>query len=127
MLFHLLWLLGSKIVEIKLRKVGNSVALIVPKRVRENMGVAEGSSVYLTETPDGFRVTSKNPNFAEKMKVAEGLSRRYRNALDELAKWIARLCLVSFIVIIVNLNLLAKNFQFFVKRYIHLNKLTNNI
>jgi len=39
-------------VEIKLRKVGNSVALIVPRRVRENMGVAEGSSVYLTETPD---------------------------------------------------------------------------
>jgi len=30
-------------VELKLRKVGNSLALIVPKRVRENMGVADGT------------------------------------------------------------------------------------
>ena len=29
--------------ELKLRKVGNSLALIVPKRVRESMGVEEGS------------------------------------------------------------------------------------
>ena len=59
--------------ELKLRKIGNSVGVVLPKEA-------------LTETPDGFRVTSKNPNFAEKMKVAEALSRRYRNALDELAK-----------------------------------------
>ena len=72
--------------ELKLRKIGNSVGVVLPKEALARLNVVEGDDLYLTETPDGFRVTSKNPNFAEKMKVAEGLSRRYRNALDELAK-----------------------------------------
>ena len=75
------------IVELKLRKVGNSVGLVLPKEALARMNVAEGDAVYLTETSDGgFRVTANNPGFADKMKVAERLSRRYRNALKELAK-----------------------------------------
>ncbi len=34
----------------------------------------------------GYRVTSGSPEFAKKMAIVEGLSRRYRNALRELAK-----------------------------------------
>jgi hypothetical protein len=47
----------------------------------------EGDTIVLTETTDGrFRLTATHPGFAEKMAVAEKLSRRYRNALRELAK-----------------------------------------
>ena len=75
------------VVELKLRKVGNSVGLVLPKEALARLNVEEGDAVYLTETTDGgFRVTANNPEFAEKMKVAERLSRRYRNALKELAK-----------------------------------------
>jgi putative addiction module antidote len=77
----------SMIVELKLRKVGNSVGVVLPKEALARLNVEEGDAVYLTETTDGgFRVTANNPSFAEKMKVAERLSRKYRHALKELSK-----------------------------------------
>ena len=73
------------VLELKLRKVGNSVGLVLPKEALARMNVAEGDGIFLTETTDGgFRITGSNPEFAKKMKVAEGLSRRYRNALTPL-------------------------------------------
>jgi len=72
--------------ELKLRKVGNSVALIVPKHVREKMGVKEGDTLYLTETPDGYRISPYDPEFSRQMELAEKGMKKYRNALRELAK-----------------------------------------
>ena len=72
--------------ELKLRKVGNSVALIVPKHVREKMGVKEGDTLYLTETPDGYRIGPYDPEFSRQMELAEEGMKKHRNALRELAK-----------------------------------------
>jgi len=72
--------------EIKLRKVGNSVAMIVPKQVRQKMGVEEGDAVYLTETPDGYRISPYDPEFSRQMKLAREVQAKHRAALHELAK-----------------------------------------
>jgi len=72
--------------EIKLRKVGNSVAMIVPKQVRQKMGVKEGDAVYLTETPDGYRISPYDPEFSRQMKIARKVQAKHRDALHELAK-----------------------------------------
>jgi len=75
------------VLELKLRKVGNSVGVVLPKEALARLNADEGDAVYLTETTDGgFRITTSNPEFARKLKVAENLSRRYRHALKELAK-----------------------------------------
>lgn len=75
------------ILELKLRKVGNSVGVILPKEALARLNADDGDALYLTDTTDGgFRLTANNPEFAHKMKVAENLSRRYRHALKELAK-----------------------------------------
>jgi putative addiction module antidote len=75
------------VVELKLRKIGNSVGLVLPKEALSRLNAQEGDVIVLTESPDGgFRLTATNPNFAEKMSVAQDISRRYRNALRELAK-----------------------------------------
>ena len=75
------------VVELKLRKVGNSVGLVLPKEALARLNAQEGDPVYLTESTDGtFRLTANNPAFAQKMKVVERLSRKYRHALKELAK-----------------------------------------
>jgi putative addiction module antidote len=75
------------VLELKLRKVGNSIGVVFPKEALSHMNVAEGDSLFLTESPDGaLRVTPQSPDFAKKMKTFESLSRRYRNALRELAK-----------------------------------------
>jgi putative addiction module antidote len=73
--------------ELKLRKVGNSVGMVLPKEALARLNAAAGDALYLSETTDsGFRLTASSPEFARKMQVADSLSRRYRHALKELAK-----------------------------------------
>jgi putative addiction module antidote len=75
------------VIELKLRKVGNSVGMVLPKEALTHLNADDGDAVYLTDTTDGgFRITATNPQFADKMKAAMSLSRRYRHALKELAK-----------------------------------------
>lgn len=74
------------ILELKLRRVGNSVGIVLPKEALAHLNVKEGDSVTLTEAQDGVRLTASNPEFAKSMAVFESLNRRYRNALRELAK-----------------------------------------
>jgi putative addiction module antidote len=73
-------------VKLKVRKVGNSLGVTLPAEATNALHVKEGDSLYLTETPDGYRVTAADPNFEATMKVAEDFMKRYRNALRELAK-----------------------------------------
>jgi putative addiction module antidote len=74
-------------IELKLRKVGNSLGVVLPKEALARLKIEEGQALYLTEAPDGgYRVTSGSPEFSRQMAVAESIARRYRNALRELAK-----------------------------------------
>ena len=74
------------VLELKLRKVGNSVGLVLPREALAHLKVEEGDTVTLTESQDGMRLTASNPEFAKTMAVFESLNRRYRNTLRELAK-----------------------------------------
>jgi putative addiction module antidote len=75
------------VLELKLRKVGNSVGMVLPKEALARLNADDGDAVYLTDATDGgFRITASNPEFARKMKLAGRMSRRYRHALKELAK-----------------------------------------
>jgi putative addiction module antidote len=74
-------------IELKLRKIGNSLGVVLPKEALAHLKVEEGQTVYLTEAPDGsYRVTAESPEFAKQMTVAEDVIRRYRKTLRELAK-----------------------------------------
>lgn len=73
--------------ELKLRKIGNSLGVVLPKEALARMNAAEGDTLVFSEAPDGgFRVTPDKHDFAHQMAVAEDLAKRYRNALRELAK-----------------------------------------
>ena len=74
------------LLELKLRKIGNSVGVVLPKEALAHLKVKEGDSLTLTESQDGVRLSTTNPEFAKSMAVFESLSRRYRNTLRELAK-----------------------------------------
>jgi putative addiction module antidote len=73
-------------IELKVRKIGNSLGVVLPKEVLAHLNVEEGDTMTLTEAQDGVRLTASNPEFAKSMAVFESLNRRYRNALRELAK-----------------------------------------
>ncbi len=71
----------------KLRKIGNSYGIILPKEILHSLQIKEGDTLYLTEAPESsVRLTPDRKGFEEKSAIAGDLMRRYRNALRELAK-----------------------------------------
>jgi putative addiction module antidote len=71
---------------LKLTQIGNSVGVILPKEALLRLRVEKGDTVFLTESPDGFRITEYDPAFAEQMNLAENIMKQRRNVLRELAK-----------------------------------------
>jgi putative addiction module antidote len=69
---------------IKVRKVGNSLGVVLPREALAKLKVGDGETVYLTESDDGFRVTPMNETFARQMKAAETIMREDRDLLREL-------------------------------------------
>jgi putative addiction module antidote len=74
-------------VALKLRKVGNSIGVVLPKEVLGHLRVSEGEDLFLIEGPNNsYRLTALDPAFQKKMEKAEEIMGRYRNTLHELAK-----------------------------------------
>jgi len=73
-------------IELKIRRVGNSLGVVLPKEALRRLNVEDGDQLYITEAPDGFRITAADPEFGKQMEVAEKGMKRYRNALRELAR-----------------------------------------
>jgi putative addiction module antidote len=74
------------VVALKISRVGNSAALLLPKEALAKLRVEQGDTVYLTEAPDGYRITKFDPDFERQMKHAHRVMRKYKNTLRALAK-----------------------------------------
>ena len=78
---------SSMVLELKLRKIGNSVGIVLPKEALARLNSGEGGTLVLTDASDGsFRLASNQADLGQQMKAAEDVIRRYRNTLRELAK-----------------------------------------
>jgi putative addiction module antidote len=74
-------------IETKVRRIGNSLGIVLPKEALQRLRVEEGATLYLTEAPnDSLSITPDRPGFKEVMALAEEGMNRYRNALRELAQ-----------------------------------------
>jgi putative addiction module antidote len=73
-------------VALKITRIGNSAGLVLPKEALAKLRVGQGDTVYLTEAPDGYRITPYDPDFARQMELGRTIMRKRRNALRELAK-----------------------------------------
>ncbi|WP_298726297.1 AbrB/MazE/SpoVT family DNA-binding domain-containing protein [uncultured Ferrovibrio sp.] len=71
---------------LKLTQVGNSTGVVLPKDALSRLKVEKGDTLYLTETPDGFRLTPYNPEFERQMEMARKIMKEHRDVLRELAK-----------------------------------------
>jgi len=72
--------------QLKITTVGSSAGVILPKHVLEKLRVGKGDMLCLTETPDGFKITPYDKDFAEQMEAAEKVMRDDRDVLRALAK-----------------------------------------
>jgi putative addiction module antidote len=73
-------------VALKLRKIGNSVGVILPQATLDALHVDEGDTVFLTSSVEGFRLTPYSPEFEAQMSVARKIMKKRKNALRELAR-----------------------------------------
>ena len=72
--------------QLKIKKIGNSAGVILPKELLARLRVDLGDTLYVTEDPDGVRLTASDPDFEEKMALAETIMREDRDILRVLAK-----------------------------------------
>lgn len=72
--------------KLRVTQVGNSLGVILPREVAARLKVEKGDELAYTETQGGIELTSYDPDFEKKLKAARRVTRRYRNALKELAK-----------------------------------------
>ena len=71
---------------VRVRKVGNSLGVILTRDVIDSLGVAEGDRLFAVRTPDGIRLTPYDPDFASAVESNRDYMRRHKDALHELAK-----------------------------------------
>jgi putative addiction module antidote len=68
---------------LQIRKIGNSVGVILPKELLARLKLQEGDKFYPVEQPDGsLRLTPFNPKHARTMEIA----RRLQNERADLAR-----------------------------------------
>ncbi len=74
-------------VELKVRKFGNSLGVVLPKDVINRLRTKDGEPLFLIEAPEGsYQLSPYDPAFEKKMTKAEDIISRYRNTLHVLAK-----------------------------------------
>jgi len=69
-----------------LKKIGGSVATVLPKSMLDRFHLEAGDEVTVIETSDGLLITPFDTEFAEAMAAYERGAKKYRNALRQLAR-----------------------------------------
>lgn len=74
-------------VELKVRKFGNSLGVVLPKDVINRLQTGDGEKLFLIEAAEGdYRLTPYDPAFKKQMEKVDEIMSRYRNTLRALAK-----------------------------------------
>ena len=71
---------------IRLKKIGGSLGLIVPKEILQRQHLEADSEIFITETPDGILLSASDPATKAALEAyAEG-AKLNRDAMAALAK-----------------------------------------
>jgi putative addiction module antidote len=76
----------SSVKKTTIRAIGNSAGATIPKVLLEKYNFHEGDTVFLLETENGILLSPYDPEFETSMEFYQEASKKYRNALKELAK-----------------------------------------
>lgn len=72
--------------KLTIRRVGNSLGTTFPKEILDKLKVSQGDTLFVIETPHGIELTPYDPEFEKAMAAYNEGSKKYRNALKELAQ-----------------------------------------
>ena len=71
--------------KLKITTVGNSAGVVLPKELLARLRLAKGDELYVTDLPDGIKLSPYEPKLNAKMEVAERVMRKRRTLLRKLA------------------------------------------
>ncbi|MGO9356714.1 MAG: AbrB/MazE/SpoVT family DNA-binding domain-containing protein [Xanthobacteraceae bacterium] len=70
-----------------IRKIGNSLGIVLPREMLARLNLKAGDYLYLTEAHDcAMRITRHDPAFVTQMRIAREGMGKFRNTLCELAR-----------------------------------------
>ena len=72
--------------KIKVRRIGNSQGVVLPKEILERHGVSEGDVLYVIDSAEGIKLVPYDPEFETVLESNRDYMKRHRNALHELSK-----------------------------------------
>ena len=71
--------------EVRVRRIGDSIGVALPKEAVAHLQVQEGDLICLTESPEGgLRLISAGGQLRHQVKTAQDLVRRYQNVLRDI-------------------------------------------
>ena len=73
-------------VALKIRKVGGSAGVILPKDLLDKMNLKIGDELAVKASEYGFELSPFDEDFARRVRAFERSRRKFRNAYRELAK-----------------------------------------
>lgn len=71
---------------LKIRKVGNSAGVILPKEELERLHLKVGDGLAIRQSDNGLELSPYDDDFARRVRALERSHRKFRNAYRELAK-----------------------------------------
>ena len=72
---------------LQIRKIGNSVGLILPKELLARLKLKEGDTLHIVEqTERGLKLSPYDPKHAKAMEIARRAFRNYADTFKALAK-----------------------------------------
>ena len=72
---------------LQIKKVGNSLGLILPKELLARLRLKEGDNLYVVElTERGTKLSPYDPKHAKAMEIARRSFRKYADTYKALAK-----------------------------------------
>ncbi len=70
---------------LKIRRIGNSLGIVLTRDLLDALGVGEGDALFPVRTPAGIALSAYDPDFAAALEANRNYMRRHRDALKELA------------------------------------------
>jgi putative addiction module antidote len=71
---------------LKLRAVGNSVGLVLPKDLLAKLNLVEGDTLEVVETLDGLLFTPVTTDVEEQLRLGREFMKQYKETFAALAK-----------------------------------------
>jgi len=70
----------------KILTIGSSVGIVLTKEILAHLKVQKGDTLYISNTPDGIKLTPYDSAFAHKVDILEQVMRENRDVLKKLAE-----------------------------------------